>query len=202
MPFFSFAYRRRQNYHEAGHFLVGHLLGLEVDEFNTASANGAGAQVTFVSTFMPGQRTHEVLDPLAVLSMAGVAAEVISCGDAEGGYTDVAQLRGLMELASPAIKDGPQQDDRITHVLHLSGDASYLSPHLLDLRDFLVFAALASLLEDGAAQVGGALNARLRRVDHRSPRWRSALKDVLTLLRSKPRRSKSWPWGFPIWGKG
>ena len=85
----------------------------------------------------------------------------------------------------------PQQDDRITHVLHLSGDASYLSPHLLDLRDFLVFAALASLLEDGAAQVGGALNARLRRVDHRSPRWRTALKDVLTLLRSINRAAAS-----------
>ena len=123
---------------------------------------------------------------LSQQQMGGVAvADELADNDEEGGeFFDRAHSPMSGDGAMSPRETLPQQDDRITHVLHLSGDASYLSPHLLDLRDFLVFAALASLLEDGAAQVGGALNARLRRVDHRSPRWRSALKDVLTLLRS------------------
>jgi hypothetical protein len=76
------AYRRRQTFHEAGHLLVGHLLGLEVARYNAASANGECAQVEFVS---PRQaRAHDVVDGLTVLAMAGIAAEVIACGSAEG----------------------------------------------------------------------------------------------------------------------
>lgn len=107
------AYRRRQNYHEAGHFAVGHLLGLEVEGYNAASADGAGAEVVFASPFTPTSRSHDVLDRVAVLAMAGVAAEVLACGDAAGGYTDVAQLRGFMEAAAPPINARREQDDRI-----------------------------------------------------------------------------------------
>lgn len=106
-------YRRRQNYHEAGHFAVGHLLGLEVDSYNSASADGAGAEVVFASPFTRTSRSHDVLDRVAVLAMAGVAAEVLACGDAAGGFTDVAQLRGLMETAAPPITARREQDDRI-----------------------------------------------------------------------------------------
>ena len=109
------AYRRRQTYHEAGHFLVGHLLGLEVERYNAASANGAGAQVEFVNplTTAAQTRTHDVVDGLTVLAMAGVAAEVIACGSAEGGYTDVAQLKGILRSATPPITEAREVDDRI-----------------------------------------------------------------------------------------
>ena len=63
----------------------------------------AHMQVTFVSPFTKAARTHEVVDSVAVLAMAGVAAELIAFGGAEGGYTDVAQLRGILQLASPPI---------------------------------------------------------------------------------------------------
>jgi len=107
------AYRRRQNYHEAGHLMVGHLLGLEVARYNAASSNGGGAEIEFVSPFSALKRTHDVLDGVIVLAMAGVAAEVVACGDAEGGYTDVSQARGLMQSASPPIVERRDQDDRI-----------------------------------------------------------------------------------------
>ena len=106
------AYRQRQNYHEAGHFLVGYLLGLEVERYNAASADGSGAEVSFVSP-IASTRTHDAVDAVAVLAMAGIAAEVIACGGAEGGATDVGQLRGMLSAASPAISTRKDQDDRI-----------------------------------------------------------------------------------------
>ena len=42
-----------------------------------------------------------------------MAAEVLACGDAAGGNTDVAQLRGLMTLASPAVTARREQDDKV-----------------------------------------------------------------------------------------
>ena len=109
------AYRRRQAFHEAGHLLVGHLIGLEVACYNAASANGESAQVEFVSPFTPAApaRTHDVVDGLTVLAMAGVAAEVIACGSAEGGYADVAELKQLLASASPPVTEAREVDDRI-----------------------------------------------------------------------------------------
>lgn len=109
------AYRRRQTFHEAGHFLVGHLIGLEVERYNAGSADGSGAEVTFASPSTSGlpTRTHDVVDGLTVLAMAGVAAEVIACGSAEGGYTDVAQLKQMLASASPPVTDTREVNDRI-----------------------------------------------------------------------------------------
>ena len=88
------------------------MLGLEIDGYNAASADGAGAEVSFVSPIR-STRSHEAVDSVAVLAMAGIAAEVIAYGGAEGGYTDVAQLRGMLNAASPPISRGKDQDDRI-----------------------------------------------------------------------------------------
>jgi hypothetical protein len=104
------AYRRRQTYHEAGHFLCGYLVGLEVESYAAATGAGASSAVRFRS--LPG-RTHDVLDRLAVVSMAGIAAEVIACGDAQGGTADVAGVRELFERATPRVSSRLQQDDRI-----------------------------------------------------------------------------------------
>ena len=62
------AYRQRQNYHEAGHFLIGYLLGLEIERYNAASADGSGAEVSFVSP-IASTRTHDaVAVPVAPLA--------------------------------------------------------------------------------------------------------------------------------------
>lgn len=106
-------YRRRQTYHEAGHFLIGYLLGLEVEGYDAATGAGASSAVRFSRADAVDARSHATLDGLAVLSMGGVAAEVIACGDAEGGIADVAQLRALMAAASPPIATKLEQDDRV-----------------------------------------------------------------------------------------
>lgn len=102
-------YRRRQTYHEAGHFLVGYLLGLQVVSYD---ADGASSAVRFASSAAGGASAldAEALDGLAVVSLAGVAGEVIACGDAEGGLADLAQLRELCGLARPAVRTREQQD--------------------------------------------------------------------------------------------
>ena len=112
-------YRRRQAYHEAGHFLLCYLLGLAVDTYDVATGGEAASSAVRVGApgagagTAEGARSHAVLDQLAVVSMGGVAAEVIAVGDAEGGIADVAQLRALMDVASPPIIDKSEQDDRI-----------------------------------------------------------------------------------------
>ena len=88
-----------------------------MEEYNAASSNGAGAEVRFVSPFKPGSTTHDVLDGVCVLSMAGVAGEVLACGDAQGGYADVVQLRSLCSVASPPISSARDQDERIRWAL-------------------------------------------------------------------------------------
>ena len=104
------AYRKRQTYHEAGHFLCGYLTGLEVEKYDAATGAGASSAVQFGGSF---GRDAASLDRLAVVSMAGVAAEVITCGDAQGGVEDVNMLRGFMASSSPPIVGRSQQDDRI-----------------------------------------------------------------------------------------
>lgn len=51
------------------------------------------------------------LDVLACVSMAGIAGEVIGCGNAEGGAEDLSQLRGIMQAS--ALRAREQQDDRV-----------------------------------------------------------------------------------------
>ena len=106
-------YRRRQLCHEAGHFLVGYLVGIPVD---TYSVGGAEVAVRFEEAGLRsggGRATSAAdrLDVLACVSMAGIAGEVIGCGDAEGGADDLAQLRGIM--VASALRAKEQQDDRV-----------------------------------------------------------------------------------------
>jgi len=90
--------RRRLIYHEAGHFLVGHLAGLRVAGYTVGAA---GSAVRFTDQDASsrfggdgaGAGADAAVDAIAVVSMAGLAAEVVACGSAEGGLDDLAQLR-------------------------------------------------------------------------------------------------------------
>ena len=125
-------YRKRQIYHEAGHFLVGLLVGLQMDGYNI-HGDGAAVQVSTPDPVSwvgacgqaydqsPREAADALLDALLVLSMAGVAAEVLACGDAEGGIADVAQARAFMQRIAPNARAGQPsrararvvEDDRI-----------------------------------------------------------------------------------------
>ena len=183
-------YRRRMLQHEAGHFLLGHLLGLPIkgyranavknavefyplsDEdvgldrarmlgFDKARINenggdypapadggsqpyfsegGRGDRAMQTSVFrekkdyannpflkLPSQNDpkqawpyrgfdEETLDQLAIISVAGVCAEILAFGNAEGGYADLSQLRQLFNAAEPEL-DEKAMENRIRYSL-------------------------------------------------------------------------------------
>jgi hypothetical protein len=59
---------------------------------------------------------HDTLDRLTVVSVAGVCSEILSHGNAEGGYADFAQLRALMESAEPELTE-KEMENRIRYAI-------------------------------------------------------------------------------------
>ena len=105
------AYRARLRRHEAGHLVAGHALGLPVAN---VSANAAYAAVEFrdgrsdvAQTLRLPKEAVERQKPrygaspeaLAVVSLAGIMAEIDEYADAEGGAADLAQLQSIFDGA-------------------------------------------------------------------------------------------------------
>ena len=104
------AYRARLARHEAGHVLVGHLLGLPLAAVSTNAAAAAaqfydlqieqratmgGAKLASAPRFAsPGQ-----LEAIAVVSLAGIMAEIRAFGQSEGGAADLGQLQEIYDRA-------------------------------------------------------------------------------------------------------
>ncbi|MBF2000994.1 MAG: ATP-dependent Zn protease [Synechococcales cyanobacterium M58_A2018_015] len=103
---FSPDYRARVLHHEAGHFLVAHLLGIPVTGY-TLSAWQAFRQgqpgrggVQFATEALnaelnQGQLPIPLIDRYCTVWMAGMAAETLVYGNAEGGADDRQKLRWL-----------------------------------------------------------------------------------------------------------
>ena len=105
------AYRARLRRHEAGHLVAGHALGLPVAN---VSANAAYAAVEFrdgrsdvAQTLRLPKEAVERQKPrygaspemIAVVSLAGIMAEIDEYADAEGGAADLAQLQSIFDGA-------------------------------------------------------------------------------------------------------
>ncbi len=105
---FSSEYRERILHHEAGHFLVAHVLGVPVTGY-TLSAWEAFKQrqkglagVTFddvelLSQFEKGAITTRILERYYTIWMAGIAAEKLVYDDASGGADDQNKLKGVLK---------------------------------------------------------------------------------------------------------
>jgi len=169
-------YQKRMIQHEAGHFLIGHLLGMPIKGYKTNAVKnaveffplnnptagtdrakllgfdsrqpeeevyvpetstsgyfeegGRGEEtVASQSVFrnaknytdnpflkLPSQNNpaeswpyrgfdHDTVDKLAAISVAGVCAEILAFGNAEGGYADLSQLRQLFNNAEPELSE-------------------------------------------------------------------------------------------------
>jgi hypothetical protein len=104
---FSTLHRARVTRHEAGHFLVAHLLGIPVTGY-TLSAWEALRQgypgeggVRFDSQELDaelaqGQLSAQLLNRYCTIWMAGIAAETLIYGNSEGGSDDRQKLEGVV----------------------------------------------------------------------------------------------------------
>lgn len=103
----SRAHRERVLHHEAGHFLVAELLGIPVtdyalsawDAFQQGQQSRGGVQFdqTEVQTQLErGQLSVNLFSRYSTIWMAGIAAETLCYGNAEGGGDDRQFLRNTI----------------------------------------------------------------------------------------------------------
>ncbi|MBW4557653.1 MAG: ATP-dependent Zn protease [Trichormus sp. ATA11-4-KO1] len=123
---FSAEHRDRIIHHEAGHFLVAHLLAIPVTGY-TLSAWEAWKQgqpgqggVTFddaelASQLERGTISAQILDRYCTIWMAGIVAETLVFNRAEGGADDQSKLAGV--LASLGFSQSACQQKQRFHIL-------------------------------------------------------------------------------------
>lgn len=104
------AYRQRIVHHEAGHFLVAYLLGISITGYSLTAweafkqgQEGIGG-VRFDTSHLEKKVKNftdfpAFLERFCTVWMAGIAAETLVYGKAEGGDSDRIQLRQALKLA-------------------------------------------------------------------------------------------------------
>ncbi|MEG3439582.1 ATP-dependent Zn protease [Pannus brasiliensis CCIBt3594] len=104
------AYRQRILHHEAGHFLVAYLLGISITGYSLTAweafkqgQEGIGG-VRFDTSDLEKKVKNftdfpAFLERFCTVWMAGIAAETLVYGKAEGGDSDRIQLRQALKLA-------------------------------------------------------------------------------------------------------
>lgn len=112
--------------HEAGHLLVAHLLGCPVQSValgawdaltKEQSGNGSGLRGAGTSFFDPelndssrkGRVTRSVVDRFSIVVMAGIAAEALCFGAAEGGSDDENTLVKFLSQTVQSNVNIPEQ---------------------------------------------------------------------------------------------
>ncbi|MEB3212404.1 MAG: ATP-dependent Zn protease [Leptolyngbyaceae bacterium] len=109
---FSDDHRQRVVHHEAGHFLVAHLLGIPVtgytlnawEAFRKGQPGRGGVSFDtqdLGNQMAKGQVPVQKIDAYCAVWMAGIAAEQMVYGNAEGGSDDCQQLRTLWTQIEP-----------------------------------------------------------------------------------------------------
>lgn len=157
------AYRARLVRHEAAHVLVGHVLGLPLADI---SVNPAAAAATFydfrdeqksvlgLGERVPGPPKYVAstasIETLAVVSLAGIMAEVDEYGDAEGGAADLNQLQAIYDTTKLT------RDDQIAITRWAA-----LQAHLILKRNAAPLEALVAALNarSGATTVADCIRA-------------------------------------------
>lgn len=111
------AYRARMLRHEAGHFLAGYLVGLPVVSYTANAAASAvecgppvGAPRGDGAEAVADVSAEDALNRLAVVSLAGIVAECLCFGQAEGGLADLSQLN-TAQARSRSVGDGEERDN-------------------------------------------------------------------------------------------
>jgi hypothetical protein len=117
----SHKYRERVSYHEAGHFLVAHVLGFKVVKYAIAGIVGRSLSEVLADQAFTGieggveiaiadvseNLAANLLDRYSTVYMAGIAAEQLMCeGETEGGLDDMKSLRkAISHLPNPMTQE-------------------------------------------------------------------------------------------------
>jgi len=112
---FSPKYRDRILHHEAGHFLVAHLLGIPVTDYTLSAWEawklgqpGQGGVIledsAIAAQLEKGKITVSMCDRYCNIWMAGIAAENLVFNSAEGGGDDKAKLNQFLQALGFAIR--------------------------------------------------------------------------------------------------
>jgi hypothetical protein len=111
-------YRQRIVHHEAGHFLVAHLLDIPITGYTLSAweslRQGRSAQGGVM--FAPPQAdiSSRLLEQYCAVWMAGIAAEKLVYDRAEGGGEDRQKLRGVLFVAGKQQQEIVRQENAAT----------------------------------------------------------------------------------------
>ncbi len=109
--------RERVLHHEAGHFLVAYLLDISVTDYTLSAWDAwrkglpglGGVQFDMAdleATLKTGQLPAQTLNRYCTVWMAGIAAEQLVYGQAQGGYDDRQKFSILWQQLQRPIQEG------------------------------------------------------------------------------------------------
>ncbi|PSB02286.1 ATP-dependent Zn protease [Merismopedia glauca] len=109
-------YRQRILHHEAGHFLVAHLLGIPITGYSLSAwealrqGNPGQGGVSFAPPDITSSISANLLQQYCHVWMAGIAAESIVYGTTEGGREDREQLQTAFRLIKRPVSQAQTQE--------------------------------------------------------------------------------------------
>jgi hypothetical protein len=109
------AYRQRIVEHEAGHFLVAHLLEIPITGYTLSAwesfRQGQSAQGGVMFASPPSDISSQLLQKYCTVWMAGIAAEKSIYDRSEGGSEDRQKLRGVLFCTGKQQQEIVQQEN-------------------------------------------------------------------------------------------
>ena len=114
----SATYRQRIIDHEAGHFLVAHLLGIPITGYTLSAwesiLQGQSAQGGVMFAAPQVDISTQLLQQYCTVCMAGIAAEKLVYDRSEGGNEDRQKLRGILLIAGQQQQEIVRQENSAT----------------------------------------------------------------------------------------
>lgn len=114
--------RERVLHHEAGHFLTAYFLGIPItgysltawEAFQQKQPGNGGVQFDTTALEKEGIQLNQMnlmLDRFCTVWCAGMAAEILHYGNAEGGEDDRAQLQSLLNKLGYSSRQRQQKEE-------------------------------------------------------------------------------------------
>lgn len=129
-------YRQRVLHHEAGHFLVAHQLGIPVQAYSLTAwealkqGQPGQAGVAFADPLQTGAALNQTLiKHYSTIWMAGIAAEQLVFGNAEGGNEDRQKLATLVDWSVNTRQISRPQDLQLPERLAILDAKNLLKTH-------------------------------------------------------------------------